>query len=139
MKIIKNEKGITLIALVVTMIVIMILTVAFTANISSTMELNKYYRVKEDIIALTDEVQNYYNENGSLPVISNDNFEFNFEKNPDDKNPNDNNNYYYINTELLDVDIQSKDSLYIVNEQSLTVYCFDRSEIKWKYTLYSSR
>ena len=122
MKIIKNEKGITLIALVVTMIVIMILTVAFTANISSTMELNKYYRVKEDIIALTDEVQNYYNENGSLPV-SGASFTFECTENPDEKNPNDNNKYYTIDTTLLDVDIQSKDSTYIVNQRSLTVYC----------------
>ena len=130
MKILKNDKGITLVALVITMIIIMILTVTVTVSMSSTKELNKYYKVKEDIIALTDEVQRYYMKNNSLPVIEDAGyFIFDFTNNPSDRNPNDNSFYYYINTELLDVEIESTDSTYIVNEQTLTVYIYEGVEL----------
>ena len=46
---IKNNKGITLISLVVTIVVMLILAISLTASVTSTIELQEYNKVKEDI------------------------------------------------------------------------------------------
>ena len=121
-----TEKGVTLLELVITIVVMMVLVVTATTNITSTLKLREYYAVKEDIIVLADEVKNYYNENEVLPVSKT--YEFNLNSlNAKDKNPNDNDVYYIIDLNKLKyydggISLNNEGNLYIVNEQSFTVY-----------------
>ena len=126
MKTIKNQKGITILQLVITIVVMMILIISVTASITSTLELRNYYEVKEDIITLTEEVQKYYVENNSLPVSYKINFPIDT-LNADDKNPNDNDIYYKIDIDAMKsfdstIKLNREEDDYLLNEQSLTVY-----------------
>ena len=57
---IKNESGITLIALTVTIVVMMILIIGISAVMTTNIEIENYNKVKEDIVALTEAVKLYY-------------------------------------------------------------------------------
>lgn len=135
MKKAKSNNGITLISLAVTIVIMMILAVSITTSITSTLELEKYNKVKEDIITLSENVKIYYMNNRTLPVYEDKIFDLTTYGVPTkDINPNDKGNYYAINISLLAKDVslnngagnKNKDfttaDLYVVNEQSLTVY-----------------
>ena len=135
MKKTKSNNGITLISLAVTIVIMMILAVSITTSITSTLELEKYNKVKEDIIILSENVKIYYMNNRTLPVYEDKIFDLTTYGVPTkDINPNDKGNYYTIDISLLEKDVslnngagnKNKDfttaDLYVVNEQSLTVY-----------------
>lgn len=66
---VKNNKGITLVALMVTVIVLLIIT---TAGISTTLdrfELNDYKKMKSDLELLEDKVSDYYLKYEGLPIL----------------------------------------------------------------------
>lgn len=145
----REEKGITLITLAVTIVIIMILAVSFTANITSTLELEKYNKVKEDVIQLGEEIKIYYLDKGYLPIDKSHSYDLS--KVPEeDKNPNDSGNYYFIRTNSLDTDLNygdgnknnnfNTDDVYVVNEKSLTVYYMDGAMLDGKkhYTMVDS-
>ena len=70
MKKVKEERGITLISLTITILVMTVLTVTLTASLNSTTELKRFNEVKSDVLALSQEVKAYYLKNGTLPVRS---------------------------------------------------------------------
>lgn len=127
----REEKGITLITLAVTIVIMMILAVSFTANITSTIELEKYNKVKEDVIQLGEEIKIYYLDKGYLPIDKSHSYDLNNVP-EEDKNPNDSGNYYFIRVNSLDTDLNygdgnknnkfNSDDVYVVDEKSLTVY-----------------
>lgn len=131
---IKNESGITLIALTVTIVVMMILIIGISAVMTTNIEIENYNKVKEDIVALTEAVKLYYLQNSKLPIVETPTIS-RLNIPTKDINPNDNNRYYYIDTSLL-TDVQlncgegntnktytsSDNDLYVLNEKSLTVY-----------------
>lgn len=147
--ILRKEKGVTLVSLVITIIVMLILVISVTASLSSTTEVKKYNQIKEDIVALTEEVKNYYLTNGSLPVVTSTSFtKANFNDNMiKNLNVNDGDQYYPIKTDLLSITLNKGEGnknnnyttsdLYIVNEKSLTVYYLAGATIDGKtyYTL----
>lgn len=135
MKKIENDKGVTLVALAVTIVILTVLAVTLTASATSTIELKQYNRVKEDIIALSEEVKVYYVKNNKLPIYNEKEIDLKSYGVPDkDMNPNDSGNYYPIDVTKLSSDIElncgngnknkdfTTDDLYVVNESSLTVY-----------------
>lgn len=134
MKKIRDNHGVTLISLAVTIVIMMVLAVSLTASMTSTIELKKYNSVKEDIIALTEEVKVYYIKNLSLPVYNETTIDIPNKVYEKDRNPNDSGNYYPINVDVLSSDLSlnlgegnkkqnfTTDDLYVVNEKSLTVY-----------------
>lgn len=151
MKKLKNSDGITLVSLVVTIVIMLILTMSINMSMTTTTELKKYNAIKEDIIALTEEVKLYYLKNEKLPVYE----ETTLNKLPipanaleHDVNPNDNENYYYIDiNKLSNLDLNrgegnktknfnTKD-IYVVNEKSMTVYYLDGAVLDGKkhYTI----
>lgn len=132
---IKNNKGITLISLVVTIIVMLILAISLTASVTSTIELQEYNKVKEDIINLSEEVKVYYLKNKKLPVYTNREYSLSSYDVPTyDINPNDSGVYYAIDLTVLPEDLKlncgegnvykdfSSDDLYVLDKESLTVY-----------------
>ena len=101
------------------------------------MELKRYNAIKSDIIELTEAVQTYYMEKGELPLEDADT-QVEFTPPEDNKNPNDSGEYYEIDISLLEnVNIQNKRITYIVDKQSLTVYCKEGVEYQGKtyYTI----
>lgn len=135
MKKIGNSHGITMVSLVVTIVVMMILTISITTSVTSTLELQKYNKVKEDIIALSEEVKNYYMKNAKLPAYTDKTFDLvEYNVPSDDTNPNDSGAYYAIDLSVLSANLEincgagnknkdwTTDDLYVLNEESLTVY-----------------
>ena len=130
----KSENGITLIALAVTVIVMIIISVGLSATMTTNIEMKNYNKFKEDIITLSEATKLYYLNNGTLPVAT-DKVLTSIDVPSKDKNPNDNDKYYYIDMRLIpdaetyfgegnkDGTFTSTDNdLYVVNEKSLTVY-----------------
>lgn len=129
-----SNKGITLIALIITIVISLLLIVSITVSVDNVQETSQYYRIKDDIVALQKQVQLYYLENGELPLqknIRDGDFHKTILDYSKDRNPNDNDTYYvlydagnnYFGDLLPEVQIQSKNSKYVVNSKSLTVYC----------------
>lgn len=125
-KILKNQKGITLIVLIITIIIMAILAGAVVTNIDIGTDIRNYNYMCADIELLEAKIRTYYNENGSLPatrnIITNPNLN-------GQASAKDNENYYVIDVRSLynitlnygAGTIANKD-IYIVNEQSLEVY-----------------
>ena len=138
MRRIKSEKGITLIELTITIAVLLVLAgITTTLGISSILELRDFNAVKSDIIALTEAVQTYYLENEKLP-LEDETLRIDFTPPDDNKNPNDSGEYYEIDATLLEgVTLQRKRRTYLVDKQSLTVYCKEGVEYQGKtyYTI----
>ena len=138
MKEARDEKGVTLLELTITITVLLILaSVTTQLGLGKTMELKRYNAVKSDIIELTEAVQTYYMEKGELPLEDADT-QVEFTPPEDNKNPNDSGEYYEIDVSLLEsVNIQNKRNTYIVDKQSLTVYCQEGIEYQGKtyYTI----
>ena len=138
MRRIKSEKGITLIELIITIAVLLVLAgITTTLGISSILELRDFNAVKSDIIALTEAVQTYYLENEKLP-LEDETLRIDFTPPEDNKNPNDSGEYYEIDATLLEgVTLQRKRRTYLVDKQSLTVYCKEGVEYQGKtyYTI----
>ncbi len=123
----KNNRGITIIPIIVMIIVIVFLTSIVVTRIDIGTDIRNYNYMRADIELLESKIMAYYNENGDIPVG---------EKIDDvqsligeEINSRDNNEYYIIDiSKLYNItlnfgggDLSNKD-IYIVNEQSHKVY-----------------
>lgn len=116
---IKNEKGVTIIALVVTVIIILIILGSIIYSTSASLEIKELNNMYSDIKILEDKVAMYYLDYGKLPVKKGAIQEIpegicKYEKNEEGVivetpiiNPNDTDNqnhaiYYEIDISLLD-------------------------------------
>ena len=130
----KSNKGITLITLSITIIIMMILSFTVSVNTSMYIERKKTTNFDSDIMKLQEEISHYYVENKELPIA-------NKYTNVDmlEKDINDNENYYVIDLaefedlelsygqdyyEITDytLEISDLEDIYIVNEQSHAIY-----------------
>ena len=147
-----QNKGITLVALMVTVIVLLIITTAGISTSLDRFEINNYRKMKNDLELLEDKVSDYYLKYEGLPVLrtSDSNIEvFNYKEyiegltnanQEPDTNDNDNDIYYIIDLEALGnitlnygkdfekyksnntVDQNVDTDIYVVNEESHTIY-----------------
>lgn len=65
---IKQEKGITIVSLVITMIVLSILTFTIILNTKESSEVQNLMNLRTDISNLKEKISNFYNEYGELPA-----------------------------------------------------------------------
>lgn len=65
---IKNEKGITLLSLVITIIVLLLVTTVIITNTKSMTTIGKLTELKNDISSLHQKVTDFYNEYGEIPA-----------------------------------------------------------------------
>lgn len=145
----KNENGITLIVLVIIVIVLSLISIPVVINTTNITQFNKYSRFKEDIDNLRESVSVAFFDkeikdigpkyNGSVDFLKG------MQNDQNVKNPNDNENYYVINinevnlyltvnmTDLNngsgnygisedEIAYTGTDDVYIINEQSRTIY-----------------
>lgn len=129
---IKNEKGITLTSLVLTIVLILLIGGIMGYYSSSGLKMQNINNMYSDIEQIQTEVDSYYLKNNELPVL---NFEINFSNSV---NPNDSSEYYVIdlskleNLKLnygkefeetkLDNQLGYYTDVYIINKQSQTIY-----------------
>jgi len=64
---IKQQKGITLVSLVITIVVILILTVTIVLNTRTTSKVQTLTALRSDISNLTQKISDFYNEYGEIP------------------------------------------------------------------------
>ena len=147
----RNEKGITLIALALTVFILSLISVPVLVNMTNINQFDRYADFKNDIDILRESISAaYYNKNIKEigPKYEGDKTFLNGNQNGKNiKNVNDNDNYYAINinkvnknlpanmTELKNGEGNKKitdsatsyssaetDDVYIINEQSKTIY-----------------
>lgn len=112
----KNEKGITLIALVVSIIVVTVISGSIIYNTKNQLALKRLNNLNLDINAISSRVDEYYIKYGELPVVCSyiegkADFKSKIQEIATSKkatlsynsvvNPNDNDNYYVIDLEKL--------------------------------------
>ena len=126
-KFLKSQRGVTLIILVITIIIIAILTGAAIRKMDTGKDIRNYNYMCADIELLKNKVLAYYNENG-IATITRTSFN---EKSTigSQASARDNDNYYAIDlNKLYNITLNygggtaSNGDIYIVNEQSLEVY-----------------
>lgn len=130
--IIKNEKGITLTTLILTVVLILIIGGMMGYYSTSGLNIKRINNMYSDIEQIQTEVDTYYLKNNELPIL---NVNVSFSKY---SNPNDNSEYYVIDLSKLGnlklnygkefENIKSRNNLenytdvYIINKQSQTIY-----------------
>ncbi len=142
----KNNKGMSLVTVVMTVIVMLILLSTLTYTAYTNIKIRDLNKLYNDIRTLNDQVAVYYMENGKLPVSDeyatitvgeelSDNISFvtkegTFISQDSLVNPNDYNDesgvgqavYYCLDLGLFDNISLENDGQYIINEQSHTIY-----------------
>lgn len=138
---IKNEKGITLVVLVITVIVLGLISIPTTLKINDIIKLNKLTKYKDDFTILSETVSQVYSADMDISTIGD---VYNGNTNFSGKNPNDGDTYYIINVNQLSSDLYGKvestmeslnfgkrnygdldateDDVYIINGESRTIY-----------------
>ncbi len=147
----KNEKGITLIALSITVFVLSLISVPVVVNMTNIHQFEKYTKFKDDIDNLRESISIAYHNKEVTDIgpkyDGNKEFLKGTQNEKQIKNVNDNENYYVISIEKVNKGIhadmpelnfgtgnqslnsntgtyssEETDDVYIINEQSRTIY-----------------
>lgn len=129
----KNEKGITLVSLLITVIVMVIIAGVTVYTSENKLKANDLKKMQNDIEFLNDKISTYYMNYGGIPIKEKDKYvfhssDFNFKT-----NINDNGTYYVIDLEAMgNISLNygkegynnplESDDVYIISENTHTVY-----------------
>ena len=134
---VKSNKAITLVVLIITIVIMTILTFTISININQYGNENTKSNFQNDMESLKEEIDQYYARTKELPVLQP---YTNTTMLEEIRNQNDNNQYYVIDIRKLDVklyygadfgtiaskelteDISHYLDVYIINKQSHTIY-----------------
>ena len=110
---IKNEKGITLIVLVITLIVLVLISIPVIINTTDVTQLQRFVYLKNDIDKLREAIRTAYVDDLSITTIGpkytgDMSFLEATQNGQDVKNPNDDNNYYVISIKELNTHINAQ-------------------------------
>ena len=101
----RNNKGITMVSLIIT-IVVMLIVASTTVFVSlDRFESNKLDKMYNDIQLLADKVRNYYLKYNGLPIArdtANSPIVYDYTTFEFTKNVNDNENYYILDLEAME-------------------------------------
>lgn len=132
----KNQKGVTLVSLIITIIIMLIITGTTVYTSTNRFKINNLSKMYNDIELLNDKISTYYLKFGGLPIVKNtENIPINytFLQLDFDKNINDDENYYIIDLEAIGnitlnygkdgfKNQNASDDVYIINNKTHTVY-----------------
>lgn len=131
----KNQKGVTMVAEVLTIVIFMLLIGTITYSSFSSFQVRELNDMYSDILTIQEKAANYYLKYGEAPVKSDEKIDINTlgtvlnQLNPQD----DENEYYKVDFEkLLNVSLnneQTDKEYYIINAATLTVYYIPGVEI----------
>lgn len=125
---IRNNKGITLMAEVITVILLIIIISIISYSSMNSLKVKKLNNMYSDITAIQEKAANYYMKYGKAPVIITEkvNDEDVLASIADERNPNDDpNGYYKIDISVLpNISLNNKedDGYYFMNIETLTTY-----------------
>lgn len=131
---IKDNKGITLTYLIITLIAVSILTSTILISTDGVGKINKATNMYNDLEVLEEAVNVYYTKNNKLPLGKKVSEDFIIVVG-NQRNPNDDDNYYLININLLkNINInygkgKTATDYYIINSQSHTIYYLEGVEL----------
>ena len=141
---IRNNKGITMVSLIITIVVMFIISSITIHTSLDRFEINKYNKMVNDIKLLSDKVRDYHLKYNGLPVMrdsDNNKIKYTYTSLEFDKNINDNSNYYILDLGAMEgitlnygeegykAPNTSKD-VYIINENSHQIYYVKGIELK---------
>lgn len=125
-KFLKNQKGVTLIMLMIVIVILAILATIVIANVDTGADIRNYNYMRADIELLESKIMVYYNKNGEIPIKGD---KITSPELHGQESAKDNSNYYEINVNLLNnVTLNygggtlANNDIYIINEQSHEVY-----------------
>ena len=143
----KNEKGITLIALSITVFVLSLISVPILVNMTNVNQFDRYADFKTDIDILRESISIAYHNKEITDIGPTYNGDKAFLSEDGVKNVNDSDNYYVISIEKVNKNLPADmtelnfgegnkkitdgettysstetDDVYIINEQSRTIY-----------------
>ena len=134
----KKEKGITLISLVITVLVLVIITTVLALNSYDALQMSNLTKLQNDIEAISDRVAAYFVKEDKLPIEEGKVYKKGTLKNEiNDLSNNDGDNYYKIDLSKLDnltLNNNKSNDEYIINEETHIVYY--RPGINYKGTMY---
>ena len=153
MKNVFNNKGISLVSLVITVIVILILSSIIVLNINGYIDTRRLDNMYTDIDLLEDKVLNYYAKYGKIPVLD---YDYPFLSKLTSKgevsinivNPNDSHQYAIIDLNSMEgislnfgkdfgkvntvSDKSTLTDIYIIDKESLVIYYVKGINVKEK-------
>ena len=146
----KNERGVTMVILVVAVLILTLITSAVTYKSIDAFALKRYNRMNDDIEQLRQKVYEYYSDNKTIPKLT----QYENLSIPEEKlDQTDNDVYYVIDLDLLDnvklnfgddyTSLKSgtslsdlSDDLYVINDKTYNIYYAKGVEYR-KNTYYS--
>ena len=129
----KNNKGVTLVALSISIIIIGIILTVIVFSSRNSLKMRDLNNMYSDIRILEDKISIYYLDYNELPILGRlPNAQVNKMLSDTSKNPNNYKNgtmtkFYVIDTsKLLNISLNNQESgKYAINEQSHSVYYID--------------
>ena len=132
----KTNRGITLVTLIITIIVILIIAGTTVYTSLDRFEINRLKKMYNDIELLSDKVNNYYLQYKGLPLVKDTNnnaIQYTYTTLDFEKNVNDSGNYYIIDlTAMEGISLNygeqgfnnpnTSEDVYIINEVSHVIY-----------------
>lgn len=127
----KNEKGITMVAIVITIVILLIIVSTVSFSSKNGIDMKNINNMYSDIIILEEKIASYYLKYDALPIKGS---VLVYDDLPDAiKNtsiyPNNNEEYYIIDLSLIDNislnnarDASNASDVYIINTQSHIIY-----------------
>lgn len=121
----RESRGITMVTLVITVLLLIIITSTLASNAYNTNQLSKLTRLENDIEALNDRIAAYYVEHDKLPVYG-DAYTKSDLTEIEDLSLNDGEYYYMVDmSEIDNITLNyGRNSLdaFIINEESHVIY-----------------
>jgi len=144
---IKQEKGITLVTLIITIILMIIITSTVVYTSLERFEINTSNKMINDLELLNDKVSNYYKKYGILPVLNKYTLPINFNR---DVGDNNNSDYYIINLAAMeDISLNygkegydnpnTSNDVYIISKVTNIIYYPKGVELKGKKYYYINK
>lgn len=122
----KNNKGITLVAQVITITVFLMIVGVISYSSVSSLQSKNLNDMYTDIVSIQEKVANYYLKYGEAPVDKSEGPVPNTIIDKISKNPNDEGDYYKVDiSKLLNLTLnnaQTNENYYFMNENTLTTY-----------------
>lgn len=121
----KKNKGITLISLVITIIIMLIISGTIIVQGINNFKIQNMNKLYNDLELLNDKITIYYAKYGTIPVKGEFTGSQDFKT---EKNPNDNEIYYVIDLDKLEnLTLNNRianegDDVYIINDETHTIY-----------------
>lgn len=126
----RNQSGVTLTILVITIIIMALITGSLSYNSISSFKMNAYYNMISDIELLDQKIALYYVENNQLPITSEtqklkdiigSDYTGTINDNPNNSQNADNEIVYKINLDLLG-NLSLNNTEYYIDTTSHTIY-----------------